>query len=195
METNLTRVGSFSISGKGLQVMGMRSHVSSARRTALLCASLAVLVGSLSFVLSTPRVGHAQVRSILDEAYAKFEEGDHNGAVELFESAFAQDPSNDALYIWVQKVRVASVFRMVRSENERLSGIAIQLLRAIRTEKLEKRSDDEEMIAAIEKAMSNADERLTTMITATGDFGRNLVPHLIPYLASTELGKRTTAFS
>lgn len=173
----------------------MRSHVSSARRTGLGYASSAVIALALALVVASPSVGFGQVKEILEEAYAKFEEGDHDGAVRLFENAFAQDPSNDVLFNWLQRVEMAAVYRMVRSDNERLSGIALQILRILRTPLLEKRRDEEEILSLIEEAMSDKDRRLEIMLRAAGFYGRNLVPYLIPYLGHKELDKRVTALS
>ena len=177
--------------GKGLQVMGIRSHANAARRTVAVYRILAVIAGLLLVV--PPQLCLADVRSTLEEAFAKFEEGDINGAVEAFETAFAQDPSDDVLYNWMQAVGFSALYRMVRSENPRLSGIARQIIRLLSRVKLEKRSDEDEIRAAIEDAMSDDDARFAKTIQATSDYGRNLVPHLIPYLAHKELGKRTTA--
>ncbi|MCH2372745.1 MAG: hypothetical protein MK538_01070, partial [Planctomycetes bacterium] len=138
----------------------------------------------------------ADVRSTLLKAYRQYAEGDVNGAVESFETAFKQDPSNEVLYNFVQKISVAAMFRMARSGDERLAGTAISILNTTKQVQLEKVGDREAIRQAIDEVLASSvkNEGLRLQIEATRVYGRNLVPQLIPELANQDLRKRTAAF-
>ena len=156
------------------------------------------------FVIATPTIycplaigqgtDQAEVKSLLDQGFYSFEEGDFNNAVVAFERAFALNPTNDAILDFVERATAADVYRMVRSQDARVAGIGRQILRSSTRSFKIKLNDPERIRQAVEEVLqSEGQEQLTKMIQYTATFGRNVVPYLLPGLADSDLSRRTAA--
>ena len=128
---------------------------------------------------------------LLEQGFSKFQEGDLDGAIGEFEKAFAENPTNDLVTDFVEKASVAKIYRMVRSENPRVAGIGVELLR-ISTLVISQRGEDSEVLkTAVETVLqSENEEQLRYKIQYAYQLGRNLVPLLIPYLGDGEIAVR-----
>ncbi len=128
---------------------------------------------------------------LLKQGFSKFQEGDIDAAISEFEKAFAENPTNDQVADFVEKASVAKIYRMVRSENPRVSGIGVELLR-ISTLVISQRGEDSEVLkTAVDTVLQSENEQqLRYKIQYAYQLGRNLVPLLIPYLGDGEIAVR-----
>jgi hypothetical protein len=154
--------------------------------------------GALLVSLSTSLVFAQQgdVESLFRQGYQKFREGDLPAALSLFEQSFAQNPSSDAVWNFVQEVKVAMVVQMTQSKDRRISGVGLKLLELAREHQREAIEDKEATDTAVRKIVeSEGEERIRSMIESVHSIGRNLVPALIPLLGDPELSKRAVVMS
>ena len=151
------------------------------------CALWAALLGG-----SQPLSAQDSVKSVLDEGLSLFNEREFSGARGKFEQAFAMNPSSDAILDFVERATVSEIFHMIRSGDASLAGIGRQLLEIAEGARTALISDPAEIQAAIEQVMDAEDEqeRLILQLQATGKYGRNLVPALIPYLGDPDVDRR-----
>ncbi|MCH2584558.1 MAG: hypothetical protein MK138_07310, partial [Planctomycetes bacterium] len=129
---------------------------------------------------------------LLKQGFSKFQEGDIDAAISEFEKAFAENPTNDQVADFVEKASVAKIYRMVRSENPRVSGIGVELLR-ISTLVISQRGEDSEVLkTAVDTVLQSENEQqLRYRIQYAYQLGRNLVPLLIHYLRDVESAVRS----
>lgn len=146
---------------------------------------------------SSSFTAHGQdVQALFNEGLRLYQEGNLDGAINAFEAAWAQNPSNDAILSFVENATVAKIYEMLRSEEPRVSGIARQLLQSSRAEIVQRGSDEAEIQAAIQEVLASENqEQLILMIHYAARYGRNLVPYLIPLLADTNLAHRTVGIT
>lgn len=136
------------------------------------------------------------VQTLFNQGWTAYLEGDFDRALARFEQALAQDPSNDLVASFVDRVTVAKIMQMVREADPRISGLGHVLLERARAAVVAKASDPEAIRSAVRDVFGSDDQdRVIKMIKYTAAFGRNLVPHLLPSLADSDVSRRTTAFN
>lgn len=136
------------------------------------------------------------VQTLFNQGWTAYLEGDLDRALATFEQALAQDPSNDLVSSFVDRVTVAKIMQMVREADPRISGLGQVLLERARAAVVAKASDPEAIRTAIRDVFGSEDqERVIKVIKYTAAFGRNLVPHLLPSLADSDVSRRTAAFN
>ncbi len=133
--------------------------------------------------------------SLLEDGFKSYREGDREAAIASFEKALAQQPSNDVVFKILEKVKLELVIEMTLDKDPKISGIGYDLLVIARTHQ-RKASDDAEAIATgVQKVLeSEGAERIRIMTTLASQYGRNLVPALIPVLGDADIGNRADAF-
>jgi len=171
------------------------------RRSLVLIALLGLSSGLL--LAQAPRgagkratAGGTDVKSLLDQGLYSYDEGDFDAAHAAFEKAFAQNPTSDAIADFVERATEAKVFQMLLSKNEKLVGIARQILESSSRSRRAKLGDPEESKRVVDDTLgTEGQEQLLKMVQNANDFGRNLVPALIPALEDSDLGRRSAAIN
>lgn len=134
------------------------------------------------------------LQSQLNQGWTHYVEGNFDAALASFEQALAQDPSNDVIASFVDRVTVAKVYGMIRENDPRVSGVGRLLLDRAKATVVQKANDPEQIRAAIQDVLtSESQDQITKMIRHTALFGRNLVPFLVPLLSDSDIAKRTIA--
>jgi len=138
----------------------------------------------------------ASVAQLLEKGIRHFREAKYDEAFKAFQEAFAKDPTQDQTMNYLESAEVVQLLAMLRSEDPRLSGIARTLLELRRKRVRERNSNVERIQLAVNSVFStNIDpqNRMIEMIKAANEFGRNLIPFLIPKLGDNEPSVRTVA--
>jgi len=178
--------------------MALRRSMGEGRRTSLLfraalAAALAIFLGSTVLVRAQEE---GEASALLKEGLIHFQEGKYSEAITAFEKAFAQNPTNDQIGQFLDAANSIVVMQMIRADDPKIAGIGLKLLELRRAARRTKASDAERISADVEKFFSTDDdqERLLKMLTAANEFGRNLVPALLPKLGDAETTTRTRAY-
>jgi len=136
--------------------------------------------------------------SLLTAGLSRFQEGDLDAAIALFEKAFAADPSDDQVGQFVEGATHARVYRMVRSDDPRISGIGREILRMSSRATFAAADDVEAVKTAVQTVIEgdpDSEETIRKKVFYAASLGRNIVPHLIPYLGDSELDLRAQAMT
>ncbi|MBI4601090.1 MAG: HEAT repeat domain-containing protein [Planctomycetes bacterium] len=165
----------------------------------ILAAASLVVLGPSALRAQRPKAGGraaGDVKSLLDQGFYSFEEGDLDAAVAAFEKAFALNPTSDALLAFVDKVTAAKVYEMVQSKDGRIAGLGRQILESSVKAFKQRLGDAEGIRKAIEEVLeADGQEQVALRLKYNGIYGRNLVPQLVPVLADTDLARRGAAIN
>jgi HEAT repeat protein len=135
------------------------------------------------------------VVKLLQDGLTLFREAKYKEAVSVFEKAFALDPAHDQISRFMDSANTIYTMQMLRSDDPRISGIARTMLE-LHHKKIRTMSADPERIKAlVDKVFASKDsqEQMVDMLSGANEFGRNLVPFLIPKLGDPETSVRTLA--
>lgn len=173
-----------------------RSQASSLRAP---LAGLALFSASLSLAALAPSgalFAQGDARSLLDQGISLYEEGNLDGAKTAFEQAFALDPAAPAVADWVKTVTARKVLSMLGSGDPALAGMARQILQASRATNRKKADDTAALKQAVHEVLHGSpEERLLLKIRHAGEYGRNLVPHLVNELGNASVERRAVAIN
>ena len=171
-------------------------------RRSLVCLAVFSLSGGLLIAQGAKGaqkrapVEGTDVKSLFDQGLYSFDEGDFEGALAAFEKAFALSPTSDAISDCVKRAGEAKIFQMLISKDARISGIARQILDSSTRVYKTKMGDPEQVKGVVEDTLkSDGQDQLLKMVRNANDYGRNLVPALIPALADADLGRRAVAIN
>ncbi len=135
-------------------------------------------------------------RTLLNQGWIHYEEGNIDAAVAALEQALAQDPSDDLIADFVERVTVAKIYMMIRDADPRISGLGRHFLSRAKVAVVAKTSDPKAVADAIQDVLaSDKEEQIIKVLKYADAFGRNLVPQLIPLLNHSDISRRTIAFN
>ena len=168
----------------------------------LICLALISFSGGLLIAQGAKGAGRRSplegndVKSLLDQGVYSYDEGDFEGASAAFEKAFALNPTSDALSGFVKRASEAKIFQMLLSKDPRLAGIARQILDSSSQVSRTKMGDPEQIKNVVADTLnSDSQDQILKMIRNANNYGRNLVPALIPTLSDSDLGRRAVAIN
>ncbi len=154
---------------------------------------------SLAAVLVLTLTGHAapqELSSKLTEGLTRYREGDFSGAVSVFEELFGESSNDDEIMDLLGRSEYGVILRMVGSDDPRISGIGLRLMKLRRSLVRQRLSDDAEIQAKVEEYLAaDAQARLALKVEIGRGIGRNAVPYLVEKLDSPNDEIRTRAHS
>ena len=135
------------------------------------------------------------VVKLLQDGLTLFREAKYKEAVSVFEKAFALDPAHDQISRFMDAANTIYTMQMLRSDDPRISGIARTMLELHHKKIRTMAADPERIKALVDKVFASKDpqEQMVDMLSGANEFGRNLVPFLIPKLGDPETSVRTLA--